>query len=422
MADRRHASRDTDHNRAITQTVVAGDAEASDSGVGGQRSRSMSQPWVFSVLLSLLLVLLLALFWQMLSGDPAQPAPTDDMSLAVSPPPVIPDGPITPDGTVLGELSRASERVAAAISPSVVRIEAEDVRHDSQANDEFSQLFGITPPLAEGQGSGMIITEDGHVLTNHHVIRSAKRVTVITDQQVRYAAEVVGSDALTDLALLKIPAEDLPAISWGDSDELRMGSFVWAVGSPFGLQGSVSFGIVSAKQREGLSRSIFQEFLQTDAAVNPGNSGGPLVDAAGRVIGVNTAILGDSFQGISFAIPSNTAKEIIERLREKGRVARGWLGLSLNEVTPERAAQINLPRSQGVIVESVALDAGTPSPAEQAGLRAGDVLLTWEGQPIADPIHFSRLVAKSPIGSEAQVTIWRDGEERSITVAVGERP
>ncbi|MHB8974166.1 MAG: S1C family serine protease [Pirellulaceae bacterium] len=301
-----------------------------------------------------------------------------------------------------------------------MRVEATDIHIDA-ADDEIAQLFGASPP-AFGQGSGVIVDADGYLLTNYHVIRGAKGISVVVDGTRRFPATIVGCDALTDLAVLRIDANGLDTITWGDSNQLQAGAFVWAIGCPFGLEGSISFGIVSAKNRDTLGSSPFQAFLQTDAAVNPGNSGGPLVDVDGKVVGINTAILGRSFQGISFAIPSKTAQEIHQRLKQFGHVARGWWGRSLDRLTEQRAAQLIIEPGQGVYVVSVASDSANPAPARQAGLRPGDVLTRWNDQLVDDPIQFSRLVAQSPIGSKAEVTAIRDGREMKLSLVVGERP
>jgi len=329
--------------------------------------------------------------------------------------------PSAPD--TLTALSEASERVSQAARRTVVKVEVEPAAAVESEADELAQLFGNSAsPARPGQGSGVIVAADGYVLTNYHVIGRAAKVWVTGASQERLAARVAGVDPLTDLALLKIDAHDLPAIPWGDSDALSVGALVWAVGSPYSLERSVSLGIVSAKDREGLTASPFQEFLQTDAAINPGNSGGALVDVHGRLVGINTAVIGSSYQGISFAIPANTARQVYERLRASGRVPRGWLGVALDTVTPQRAVQLQLPAAAGAYVASVARDAGHPSPAEAAGLRAGDVILRWQGQPIEDPVRLTRLVAASKIGSVAIAEVYRDGTSREIQVTIGEQP
>jgi serine protease Do len=329
--------------------------------------------------------------------------------------------PRSPADDPLVALSQASQRVAAAARKAVVRIDAELTTADGRAKDDLNQLFGAGQlPAAPGQGSGVIVSADGDILTNYHVLRSASRVRATIGDGPAVPARVVGCDALTDLALLKVDARDLPVIAWGDSDGLGVGAFVWAVGSPYALECSVSFGIVSAKDHESGPQTTFQDFLQTDAALHPGHSGGALVDATGRLVGINTAIVGPSFQGLSFAIPGNTARAVYERLKSTGRIPRGWLGVSLDAVTPERAVQLQLPEPRGAVVTAVAAD--TDAPARRAGLRAGDVIIQWNGQPMPDPIRLSRLIAQSKPGSSATATIVRDGTVREIPLVLGEKP
>lgn len=340
------------------------------------------------------------------SSAPAVPVATDDA-----------------DGRLLAALSAGSERVSHAARASVVKVETDSISGDGRETDALAQLFGSAAvPTRTGQGSGVIVDRDGYVLTNFHVIRSASRVWVTGDSRQRLAARVIGVDALTDLALLKIDASDLTAITWGDSDTLAVGALVWAVGSPYALERSVSFGILSAKDREGLTASPFQDFLQTDAAINPGNSGGALVDRHGHLVGINTAVIGPSFQGIGFAIPAKTARQVYERLRASGRVPRGWLGVSLDAVTPERAIQLGLPDAGGAYVAAVVRDAGNPAPADRAGIRPGDVIVGWNGQPIEDPVSLSRLVARTWVGETAIAVVHRDGARREIKITVGEQP
>jgi S1-C subfamily serine protease len=326
-----------------------------------------------------------------------------------------------PAGDVsLAVLSQASARIADHVRGAVVRINAQHISRDAAVDTEFAQLFGSLPRTDFGQGSGVIVEPDGYILTNYHVVQSASRVEVVTGDQRRYEAQLIGVDALTDLAVLKIQADGLNRATWGDSDALDVGSFVWAVGNPFGLEGSVSFGIVSAKNRDGVSESAFQDFVQTDAAINPGNSGGPLVDAAGHVVGINTAIIGQRFQGVSFAIPSKTAREVFRRLREQGYVARGWLGVTLDALTSEQAAQASV-KPGGVYVRAVSTDGLNQSPAHKAGIRPGDIIVKWNGQPIADPIRLSRLVAQTRIGSRALVAVIRDGQPLELEVVIQQR-
>ena len=269
----------------------------------------------------------------------------------------------------------------------------------------------------EGQGSGVIVDPAGYIMTNNHVVTGAESISVhLADGRVT-PAKLVGADEISDLAVLKIDAPNLIAAEWGDSDELEVGDLVWALGSPFGLERSVTFGIVSAKGRHSGSlrtRNLYQEYLQTDAAVNPGNSGGPLIDIEGKVIGINAAIFGSSYQGISFAIPSSVAKEEYAQLRTKGWVERAWLGIRPVEVPQEIAEQLGLAIGEGVLVEIVQPKA----PAERAGILPGDVILKWNDVAATDPRLLSRAIAATKIGSTAKVRVvceeLRDGEKKAL--------
>jgi S1-C subfamily serine protease len=329
--------------------------------------------------------------------------------------------------TSLGDLSHAYQMVSQRVSPSVVHIgtmRVEDVRPVDQES-EFRSLFGRMPPRElRGQGSGVIVDAGGYILTNYHVVHGASDVFVQLSDGRKLQAEVVGTDGPTDLALLKIEATGLTPAEWGDSEKIEVGSLVWAVGSPFGLDRSITSGILSAKHRRGIAHSIYQDFLQTDAAVNPGNSGGPLVDVQGRVIGINTAIIGDSFQGISFALPSSIARQIYLTMKDnKGHVPRGWLGVALEELTAERVAELKLADSNGIYIPQVIGDARSPSPASRAGMKQGDVLIRWDGQEIANGVAaFSNLVASTKIGQSVDIVVLRGGNEVPLTVIIGERP
>jgi serine protease Do len=236
-------------------------------------------------------------------------------------------------------------------------------------------------------------------------------------------ASVVGVDPLTDIAVLKTEMDDLVPAEWGDSDKLEVGDIVWALGSPFGLQKSITFGILSAKERRGITGSrVIQEFLQTDAAVNPGNSGGPLINAEGKVVGINTAIIGPSYQGISFAVPSALAKASYDQLREHGYVLRGFLGVSPDEVPDQVARELDLDPGKGVWITKIEQN----TPASKAGIRLYDVILSWNGQDFSDPTLLSRAIAATPIGTEIPVKLVRKADEGhkelEVKVKVGARP
>lgn len=320
---------------------------------------------------------------------------------------------------LLAELPDAQERfriVAKAIEPCVVGVVTIQAGRGRRLNDEWWWFGG----LRQGQGSGVIMDKAGYVVTNCHVIDQANQVTIKLSDGRNLPASLVGADPVTDLAVLKIDAAGLMAASWGDSDDLEVGDQVLAVGSPFGLDQTVTAGIVSAKDRRGeVENRRFTEFLQTDAAVNPGNSGGPLVNMRGEVVGINTAIVGETYRGISFAIPSRLAREIYEKLKASGKiVARGWLGVAMVDVNALVAQRLGLDEARGALVRSVV----PGSPAEKAGIRPGDVVLQWNKEPIYGAADLSILVGRSDIGSKATVTLWREGQEVQATVTIGERP
>jgi serine protease Do len=325
----------------------------------------------------------------------------------------------------LADTSKAFRLVARRIEPSVVHIDTtQELRLRGTSGDEWAFQFphGGRRFEAQGQGSGVVIdAENGYVLTNFHVIQNANRVQVqLSDGRAvgNDDIEVIGYDMLTDLAVLRVRAGNLTAATWGDSHKLEVGDWVLAVGNPFGLDRTVTCGIVSATQRRGLGSGGYKNFLQTDAAVNPGNSGGPLLNIQGELVGITTAIIGEAYQGISFAIPSEVAKNIYERLKEHGRVARGWLGVGPQKLTPDVAEKLNLHGQSGFFVSEVRPD----SPAEKAGLRRGDLIVEFNGQKVTDNAELPLLVADAPIGAEVKVKILRDGEPMELTVKVGERP
>ncbi len=323
-------------------------------------------------------------------------------------------------GLPLQDLSKAYQMVSKRVGPSVVHIFTTST--NNAAVEELPPIFGPFPREAHGQGSGVIVDPEGYIVTNYHVVRGSNDIRVTLSEGRSVPARVVGFDAETDLAVLKVRADNLIAAEWGDSDEMEEGSLVWAVGSPFGLERTVTFGIISAKHRAGSAGTNYQDFLQTDAAVNPGNSGGPLVDEQGRVVGINTAIIGETYQGISFAIPSSVARKSYEQIKRDGFVARGWLGVAMETVTEEFAKENNLPQASGALVVTVVDTTAGASPAKRAGMQVGDVIVLWNGQAIDSPKTLSLLVADTEIGSTADVKILRDGQEVNLQVAVGERP
>lgn len=311
------------------------------------------------------------------------------------------------------EVSRASEMVSQVVGPSVVHIST--TGSDGTSSLPLTSRSNKMRIPTEGQGSGVVMEASGYILTNNHVIRGAATIQVSLADGRKLKAVVVGRDGATDLAVLKIDADGLTPAKFGDSESAETGALVWAVGSPFGLERSVTYGILSAKHRAGLAGNPNQDFLQTDAAVNPGNSGGPLVDSAGQVIGINTAIVGDAYQGISFAIPSNVAREIYERIK----AGRGWLGVQMAEMNPERAQAAGLAESTGVYIAAFAAQ---DSPAAAAGILVDDILLKWNDIDVNDPTQLRRLVEKTRAGSKVKVTVRRNGRDVTLSVTVGHRP
>jgi len=229
---------------------------------------------------------------------------------------------------------------------------------------------------------------------------------------------IIGADAATDLAVLKIDADSLIPAVWGDSDQVQVGDWVLAIGNPYGLDRTVTAGIISAKGRHGIGQNLYQDFLQTDAAVNPGNSGGPLVNLAGEIVGINTAIVGEAYQGISFAIPSRMAREVFDQLRKSGSVARGWLGVQPQDLTPELADQLGVRGTTGAVIARVVPD----SPADQAGLKDGDVIIKWDGAPVRDASDLTLKVAGTAIHTSVTALIIRGREEQKVEIKVGTRP
>jgi serine protease Do len=290
----------------------------------------------------------------------------------------------------------------------------------------FFKQFGV-PDLAvpgngrsspvRGQGSGFIISSDGYILTNAHVVADADEVTVKLNDKREFRAKVIGSDKTTDIALIKIKADNLPQMSIGDPNQLKVGEWVLAIGEPFGFENSVSAGIVSAKGR-ALPKDNYVPFIQTDAAVNPGNSGGPLLNMRGEVVGINSQIVSRSggYMGLSFAIPIDVAMNTAEQLKTNGKVSRGRLGVSIQEVDAELAESFGLKAPGGALVSVV--EAG--SPAEKAGVETSDIILKYDGKAIENSFDLPRLVGATKPNSKVQMTVWRRGKMHELTVQVGE--
>ncbi len=276
---------------------------------------------------------------------------------------------------------------------------------------------GERTPNASGSGSGLIIDSDGHIITNNHVIGDATEIEVRFSDKTKLVANVVGKDPDTDLALLKVTASrPLPNARFGDSASVKVGQWVLAVGNPFGLDRTVTLGVVSGIGRENMNLSRYENFIQTDASINPGNSGGPLFNLHGEVIGINTAIINFA-QGIGFAIPSNMAKQVIEQLLAKGKVVRGWLGVGIQPMTPELAKKFGVTESEGVLVNEVF----EKDPAASAGIKPGDIIVKIDGSPVDSPNKLSRLIGALTPGATAHIEVVRDGNRLVLNIPLSER-
>ncbi|MCB5160957.1 DegQ family serine endoprotease [Marinomonas algarum] len=325
-------------------------------------------------------------------------------------------------------------------SPAVVNISTEQAvtpqtaqrgqslgPNSEELNEFFKHFFGQQPfgkqaPQQQQRsslGSGFIISRDGYVLTNNHVIDGADIIHVRLNDRREYLAELVGTDPRTDLALLKIDADNLPIVTMGDSDKLKPGQWVLAIGSPFGFDYTVTAGIVSATGRN-LPSDNYVPFIQTDVAINPGNSGGPLFNLDGEVVGINSQIYTRSggFMGVSFAIPSEVAMSVVEQLKSDGKVSRAWLGVLIQDVDNELAESFGLDRSNGALISRVIPD----SPAEKAGLRSGDIILSFNGDQIVHSGELPYIVGQMKAGDEVKARVYRDGKEQTIVVTLEGRP
>ncbi|MDR4493050.1 MAG: DegQ family serine endoprotease [Nitrospirales bacterium] len=350
-----------------------------------------------------------------------------------------------PQGAVAGELGKPPNfnkggfaDIAQAVTPAVVNI---TVRKEAPVpmsgfpSDQLKEFFGIpgmpeiprmpnrrgVPPGPEGHGagSGVIISGDGYVLTNDHVVDGAKEITVTLPDNREFTGNVIGLDPQTDLAVIKIDGKDLPYVPWGNSAELRVGEYVLAVGNPFGLNSTVTLGIVSALGRGGMGITQYEDFIQTDAAINPGNSGGALVNTRGELVGINTAIFSQSggYQGVGFAVPTNLAKPVYESLVSTGKVVRGFLGVGIQAVTTDLADSFQLDQSKGALVTNVV----PGSPADEAGIQRGDVIIEYQGKPVLDPRNLQHHVIRTTVGSEVNMVVIRDGQKHTLNATIREQ-
>jgi serine protease Do len=346
----------------------------------------------------------------------------------------------------LRQTGKAFAAVAKEVSPAVVFIQVEKTVEQPSVqffspfgegspfgDDFFRRFFGTPMPEGPnqynrapqrqqvvGQGSGFIISKDGYILTNNHVVGDADKVTVKLVDGREFTAKTIGTDPHSDVAVIKIDSENLPMLSLGDSDAIEVGEWVVAIGNPFGLSHTLTVGVVSAKGRSSVGIADYENFIQTDAAINPGNSGGPLVDLDGRVVGMNTAIFSSSggYMGIGFAIPINMAKAIKDQLIQTGSVIRGYLGIIIQDLTPDLAKSFGLEDHKGILVSQVTED----SPADKAGLKQGDVILEFAGKPVEKVGPFRNLVSLKTPGSKEKITVLRDGKRETLSITIGKLP
>ncbi|EEF62733.1 DegQ family serine endoprotease [Pedosphaera parvula] len=342
-----------------------------------------------------------------------------------------------------GRFGTSFAPVVKKVAPSVVKVEVTsksknmDLPNSPYPDEDFLRRFfgdqfnprgGAGPnrggrtmrsPKQYGLGSGVIVNKDGYILTNNHVVEDADEIKVSLNDGREFTAKVIGRDPKTDIAVIKIDAKDLPPITIADSDKIEVGDISLAIGNPFGIGQSVTMGIISATGRGNVGVD-YEDFLQTDAAINPGNSGGALVDADGRLIGINTAILSRSggYQGVGFAVPINLARNVMESLIKNGRVVRGFLGVSIQDLNPSLSKTFKLPDEKGALVGDVSPD----SPALKAGIKSGDVILTFNNKPVSDSRHLKLQVAQTTPGSSVPVKVLREGKEQTLKVLLKELP
>jgi serine protease Do len=328
------------------------------------------------------------------------------------------------------ETSRAFSDIVSAVSPAVVNISTTKVvRRDTLpfSEDPFFDLFrpfhdfGLPKKWKEQSlGSGVIVSKDGYIITNNHVVEQSEDIRVTLFDKRSFRGKIVGADPKTDIAVVKISADNLPTVPWGDSDTLQVGEFVLAIGNPFGLSHTVTMGIISAVGRANVGIADYEDFIQTDAAINPGNSGGPLANVRGELIGINTAIFSRSggYQGIGFAVPSNMARLVMDQLMKEGKIVRGWLGVTIQDITPELSQKFGLKDSKGALVG----DISKGSPAEKSGMMRGDVILEFNGKEVRSVGSLRNMVSQSKVGSQVRVKILRGGKEYEMTVTIAELP
>ena len=366
------------------------------------------------------------------SQGPGDSAPVAQATVASTP--VPPSNPILKVSTAGLPSNDTFIRVSKEAMASVVNISSSRKVEQTQRSpffddpffrrffgEEFERRFQQPRERKQqGLGSGVIVSADGYIVTNNHVVEQADELIVLVGDKEKYTAKLIGTDPKTDLAVIKIEATNLPTLPWADSNTLQVGEMVLAVGNPFGLNQTVTMGIISAVGRANMGIVDYENFIQTDAAINPGNSGGALVNLKGELIGINTAIFSRTggYMGIGFAIPSQMVKNVMQSLISHGKVVRGWLGVSIQGLTPDLATQFEAPDTSGALIGDVFAD----SPAGRAGVKRGDIILMFNGTPVKDPTHLRSLVAETPPNANVPIAVWREGKKQELQVSIGEIP
>jgi serine protease Do len=341
--------------------------------------------------------------------------------------------PERPKPPAIAETEQTFVSISKTVTPAVVNISTTRVVKGEEGQSSpfddpfFRRFFGEEPRRqgprerkAQSLGSGVIVDPNGLIITNNHVVEKSDEIKVLLADKREFKGKLVGTDPKSDLALVRIDAKNLPTVPWGDSSKLQVGEYVLAIGNPFGLNQTVTMGIVSAIGRANVGITDYEDFIQTDAAINPGNSGGAMVNTHGELVGINTAIFSQSggYMGIGFAVPSNMARSVTDSLVKSGKVIRGWLGVSIQEITPALAKEFGLKEAKGALVSDVL----SGSPAEKAGFKRGDVIVEFMGQPIESSTQLRNLVARTAVGAKGKVKVVRENKEKELEVTIEEQP
>ncbi|NVM76069.1 serine protease DegQ [Duganella sp. SG902] len=373
------------------------------------------------------MTVVLALYFVYMAVGRERPAPVrvQQMGSVEHPAAMLEAGPSKPPASAGGSYRAAAARAMPAVVNIITSKKPKRGKHPLLRDPFFKKFFGDRDRDEDGDdesslGSGVIVSAQGYILTNNHVVEAADEIEVVLTDGRKAAAKLVGTDPETDLAVIKINLDKLPVIVLGQAEQAQVGDVVLAIGNPFGVGQTVTMGIISALGRNNLHINHFENFIQTDAAINFGNSGGALVDASGNLLGINSAIYSQTggSVGIGFAIPVSTAKSVMEAIIKSGHVVRGWIGVESQEITPELAASFGLQRQSGAIIAGVVRN----GPADKGGIKPGDILLSVDGKPVADTNSMLNLIAQLVPGEKAKMSVLRKNRETTLDVTVGKRP